>query len=120
MYELYGRKGAGSMVVEAVLEECAIAYKLSNVTRDASRMPPADYYAINPLGQVPALKLPDGSIMTESAAIVLYLTDKYSEGRLAPAPGAPLRPHFLRWLVYLAPHLYMAHFLIYFCCRAAH
>jgi glutathione S-transferase len=117
MYELYGRKGAGSMVVEAVLEECAIPYKLRNVTRDASRMPPADYYAINPLGQVPALKLPDGSIMTESAAIVLYLTDKYSEGKLAPAPGAPLRPHFLRWLVYLATNIYMTDLRIYYCDR---
>ena len=117
MYELYGRKGAGSMVVEAVLEECAVPYTLREVKRDASRMPPADYLAINPLGQVPALKLPDGSVMTESAAIVLYLADEHSEGRLAPAPGQPLRPHFLRWLVYLAANIYMTDLRIYYCDR---
>src|SRR5688500_5618965 len=81
MYELYGRKGAGSMAVEAVLEECALPYNLSEVKRDASRMPPAEYYAVNPLGQVPALKLPDGTVMTESAAIVLYLADEHSKGK---------------------------------------
>jgi glutathione S-transferase len=117
MYELYGREGTGSMVVEAVLEECEIPYKLSNVTRNASRMPPAEYYAINPLGQVPALKLPDGSFMTESAAITLYLTDKYSHGKLSPAPGAPLRAHFLRWLIYLAANIYMTDLRIYYCDR---
>jgi glutathione S-transferase len=117
MYELYGRKGAGSMVVEAVLEECAVPYKLSEVKRDASRMPPADYYAVNPLGQVPALKLPDGSVMTESAAIVLYLADKFSEANLAPSSSAALRPQFLRWLVYLATNIYMTDLRIYYCDR---
>jgi glutathione S-transferase len=117
MYELYGRKGAGSMVVEAVLEECAVPYKLTEVKRNASRMPPADYLAINPLGQVPALKLPDGTIMTESAAILLYLADEHSKGKLAPAPGQPLRPHFLRWLVYLATNIYMTDLRIYYCDR---
>jgi glutathione S-transferase len=117
MYELYGREGTGSMVVEAVLEECEIPYKLSKVGRDASRMPPAEYYAVSPLGQVPALKLPDGSFMTESAAIALYLTDKYSEGKLAPAPSAPMRPHFLRWLIYLAANIYMTDLRIYYCER---
>jgi glutathione S-transferase len=117
MYELYGRKGAGSMVVEAVLEECGVPYKLIEVKRDASRMTPADFFAINPLGQVPALKLPDGSVMTESAAIVLYLADEHSEAGLAPAPGGPLRPHFLRWLVYLAANIYMTDLRIYYCDR---
>jgi glutathione S-transferase len=117
MYELYGRKGAGSMVVEAVLEECAVPYKLNEVKRDASRMPPADYYAVNPLGQVPALKLPDGSVMTESAGIVLYLADKYSAANLAPSPSAALRPQFLRWLVYLATNVYMTNLRINYCDR---
>jgi glutathione S-transferase/GST-like protein len=117
MHELYGRKGAGSMVVEAVLEECDVPYRLSEVKRDASRLPPADYYAVNPLGQVPALKLPDGTIMTESAAIVLYLADEHSNGKLAPAPGGPLRPQFLRWLVYLATNIYMTDLRIYYCDR---
>ena len=117
MYELYGRKGAGSMVVEAVLEECGVTYKLIEVKRDASRMPPADFFAINPLGQVPALKLPDGSVMTESAAIVLYLADEHSESGLAPAPRGPLRPHFLRWLVYLAANIYMTDLRITYCDR---
>jgi glutathione S-transferase len=117
MYELYGRKGAGSMAVEAVLEECALPYSLSEVKRDASRMPPADYFAVNPLGQVPALKLPDGTVMTESAAILLYLADEHSKGKLAPAPGEPLRPLFLRWLVYLATNIYMTDLRIYYCDR---
>ena len=45
--------------------------------------------------------------MTESAAIALYLADKYPQAELAPAPNAPERAAYLRWLVYLAANIYM-------------
>jgi glutathione S-transferase/GST-like protein len=108
MYQLYGREKTGSMAIEAVLEETAEPYEIINVNRDEEGRPPADYLKINPLGQVPAFKLPDGSIMTESAAIAIYLSDKHSAARLSPPPTSNLRAPFLRWMIYLATNIYMS------------
>jgi glutathione S-transferase len=108
MYQLYGRENTGSMAIEAVLEEAAAPYEIINVDRDEQGRPPADYLKINPLGQVPAFKLPDGSIMTESAAIAIYLSDKHSAARLSPPPASQLRAPFLRWMIYLATNIYMS------------
>lgn len=114
MYVLYGRKGTGSMVVEAVLEETAAPYELINVERDGTGRPSQDYFKINPLGQVPSFKLPDGSIMTESAAIAIYLADQHSAAKLSPPLSSPLRSPFLRWMIYLAANVYMSDLRIYY------
>jgi glutathione S-transferase len=55
--------------------------------------------------------------MTESAAIVLYLADQHGISRLAPGPASPLRPHFLRWLFFLAANIYMSDLRVYYCER---
>jgi glutathione S-transferase len=114
MYTLYGRENTGSMVIEAVLEETAAPYKLIDVTRDSAGRPPEDYLRINPLGQVPALRLPDGSTMTESAGIAIYLSDKYPETQLSPPLASPLRPTFLRWMIFLAANVYTSDLRIYY------
>jgi glutathione S-transferase len=114
MYKLYGRRQAGSMVVEAALEEIGAPYELVNVKRDAAKRPAPEYFGINPLGQVPSLLLPDGSIMTESAAILLYLCDKHGEAGLAPAPDSALRAPFLRWTIFLATNIYMSDLRLYY------
>jgi glutathione S-transferase len=114
MYKVYSRPGTGAMVVEAVLEEIGAAYELITIKRDKQRRPPPDYLEINPLGQVPTLILADGRVMTESAAIAIYLADKNPEARLAPEPSSPLRPDFLRWLIFLATTVYTSDLRIYY------
>jgi GST-like protein len=61
---------------------------------------------INPMRQVPALVLPNGELMTESAAILIHLADSHPAARLAPAPDEPQRPAFLRWMVFVAAQIY--------------
>lgn len=61
---------------------------------------------VNPLAQVPTLVLPDGRVMTESAAITLLLADVTGSEALVPGPAAPERAEFLRWLVYLVANVY--------------
>jgi glutathione S-transferase len=51
----------------------------------------------HPEGKAPAL-LHDGTLVTESAAIILYLTDLFPEAGLAPLPGTPERGDYLTWL----------------------
>lgn len=66
------------------------------------------YRELNPMGQIPVLRLPDGEAMTESAAMVLHLVERFPEAKLAPAPGSTARAIFDRWLVFLAVNVYGA------------
>jgi GST-like protein len=50
--------------------------------------------------------MPDGSVMSESAAITLLLADVTGSEQLVPGPGAPERQKFLRWLVFLVANIY--------------
>jgi glutathione S-transferase len=111
MYKVYGRPGTGSVVVEALLEEIGAEYETELIDRNAI---PDNYLKINPLGQVPALMLPSGRIMTESAAIAIYLADRYPKAKLSPAADAPERADFLRWLIYLAANIYTTDLRIYY------
>ena len=106
MFTLYMRSGSGSAAVEAILAECGVAIHLVDVPRDGQGFD--NYLAINPRGEVPSLRLPDNSLMTESAAMVIYLADLYPQVRLAPAAGSPLRAAYLRWMLYFASAVYMA------------
>ena len=114
MFKLYSRAGSGSQVVEAILEYVGADYQLIDVKRDESKKPPAEFLTINPLGQVPVLLLPDNSIMTESAAITIYLADLFPAAKLAPATSSPLRAPYLRWLTFLAANIYMTDLEVYY------
>jgi glutathione S-transferase len=106
MYVLHTERESGGFAVQAVLEAAGAAYRLVEVAERAPR--PAGFLELNPMGQVPVLELPDGSVMTESAAIVIHLADTLAPGRLAPDPASPARPAYLRWLVFMAVNLYGA------------
>lgn len=114
MYRLYCRKGAGSMAVEALLAVLGVDHELVSADRDADGKPPAFLAALNPRAEVPTLVLPDDSVMTESAAIMIFLADSYPQAGLAPAIGSPDRPQFLRWMIYMATTLYMSDLRLYY------
>ncbi|MFT3987118.1 glutathione S-transferase family protein [Aestuariivirga sp.] len=108
MYKLMGRKGTGSAAVEALLALVGAEYKVEDVERDAQGAIPAIYRRINPRGEVPSLILGDDSVMTESAAIMIYLADLHPKAGMAPAIASPERARYLRWMTYLATTLYMS------------
>lgn len=114
MYRLYGRPGSGSVVVEAILEAAGAPYEVELVERSSDGQVPEKLARVNPLGQVPVLRLPTGEIMTESAAISIYLADKYPKTDLAPTVTAPERSRYLRWMVYLATNIYMTDLRAYY------
>jgi GST-like protein len=65
-----------------------------------------DMGRINPMQQVPALILPNGELMTESAAMLIYLADSHPASRLSPPADDPRRPAFLRWMAFVASQIY--------------
>ena len=83
-----------------MLEEAGVYYERELVDiRNPQRKDPAEFLDASPMGKVPALA--DGDVhMAESAAICLYVADRYSPGTLAPAIDDPARGKFLYWLMY--------------------
>lgn len=106
MYTLYARNQAGSMAVEALLAACGADYKVEVLNRLPDGSFEAFFHAINPKAEVPTLVLPDGSVMTESAAMMIHICEQFPQAGLAPLPGEAGRAEFLRWQIYLAAALY--------------
>lgn len=106
-YTLWGRPGWGSAIVEAQLDWYGLPFAYETVG-DLFKDPDAKarLQKVNPLAQVPTLVMPDGSVMSESAAITLLLADVTGSESLVPGPGAPERQKFLRWLVFLVANIY--------------
>ncbi len=100
-YTLYGGGVAQSASVEAVLRELDLAYtrKDVDVARKDARWD--ELLAVNPAGLVPALVLPDGTVMHETVAIMLFLADRHPAAALAPQTDNHLRAQFLARLFYI-------------------
>jgi glutathione S-transferase len=111
-FKLYGRPGSGSLAVQVALEEIGAGYERIWVGREAADV--AQFRVMNPTGRVPALVLPDGSVMFESAAMLIHLTLGYPQSRLAPQPGTSLHAAFLQWMVFLSANVYEAALRIYY------
>jgi len=107
MFKLFANPGWGSVLVEAQLAWYGLAYQIEDVgdpfKSDEARERLAQ---VNPLAQLPTLVLSDGTVMTESAAITLHLADLTGSVELVPRAGDPVRPAFLRWLVFLVTNIY--------------
>jgi glutathione S-transferase len=111
-YKLYGRPGSGSDVLQMLIEEIGAPYELIHVGRA-----PADieaYRRIALTDKVPALTLPEGSTLIESAAICIHLAAAHPEAHLAPTTGTTAHARFLQWMVYLAANLYECARRIYY------
>jgi GST-like protein len=107
MYRLYARRGWGSALVEAQLAAYEMEFEmiaLGDLFRSAEAR--AAVAAHNKLTQVPTLLLPDGQVMTESAAITLHLADVAGSALFVPPAGDATRARFLRWLVFLVANIY--------------
>jgi glutathione S-transferase len=96
---LYHSPNSRSDGVRILLEELNADYELHVVGMMAGETRKADYLEINPMGKVPAIKHGD-VLVTEQAAIHMYLAELYPEAGLSPAVGDPLRGPYLRWMVF--------------------
>ncbi len=92
MYTLYTIPGSCSSAITVLLEKLQLEYAL------VKREDVPNYSELVPTNQVPALKLPDGQIITEGAAIVLYLLEKHNSPMLPS--DLSRKAEFLRWLMF--------------------
>lgn len=82
-----------------MLEELETPYELRYVDLMAGAQKSPEILALNPMGKLPILVDGD-AVVTESAAIALYLADRYGYGRLAPRVDDPARGTYLRWTMF--------------------
>lgn len=106
MFKLYTDAAMGGFAPHAVLEEADADYQLIRVDLPAGEARSDAFRKLNPRAEVPVLELPDGSVMTESSAMVIYLSDLLAPGVLAPAIDHPRRPHYLRWISFMVANVY--------------
>ena len=106
MLKIFGAVGSGSIPIEATLTLLGIPYEVIEAVTWEDEAARKRVETVNPLGQVPALVLPSGEVMTESAAILIYLADLYPQARLAPGLGDPKRAQYLRWMAYVSAAVY--------------
>ena len=105
--QLYENPGWGSAIVEGQLAvlglPCALV-RVGDVYEDAAAR--EALRAVNPLVQVPVLVLPTGEVLTETAAITLYLAELAGSEALVPGVGSADRAAFLRWLIFIVANIY--------------
>ncbi|ABV88497.1 glutathione S-transferase family protein [Shewanella pealeana] len=104
MITLYGIPRSRSLRVSWTLEELGLdwQYHYINFAKGDSRDPA--FLAVNPCGKVPAL-VDDGFALTESAAIVLYLAEKYGQGKLLPKVGTHESAQHHKWVSFIISEL---------------
>lgn len=108
---LYGAQASGSIAVEAALTLLGIPYTLVEGATWADNEARERVAPVNPMRQIPTLVMPGGEIMTESAAILIYLADLHASAGLAPAPTDARRRQYLRWMVYVSSAIYSLHWI---------
>ncbi len=105
--KLFYKPGACSLSPHITLREAGLDFTVEKVDLATKKTEHGeDYLKINPKGQVPALLLDDGSLLTEGVAIVQYLADKVPDRNLIAPPGTLARYHAIEWLNYIATELH--------------
>jgi len=104
-----------SMAGRIALYEAGIDARFHQVVLSTKRLTTGESYAdINPKGQVPALKTPDGSILTEGPAVLQFIADSAPASGLAPPAGSMARYTLQQWLNYLSTEVHKAVFYMMF------
>lgn len=106
MFLIFGDKGSGAFSAEAALAEAGAPYDFRTISLEKNEQRSPEFLAINPSGKMPAVRLPEGQILTESLAILLTVADHFPNARLLPPQASPERGSAYRWLAFMAAEIY--------------
>jgi glutathione S-transferase len=99
MIQLHYHPGNASLAPHMLLEEIGAPFELVFVDRANAAHKSPEYLKLNPNGQIPVL-VDGGFVLYETAAICLYLADRFPDRALAPPLQTPERAHFYQWLIW--------------------
>lgn len=105
--KLYYAPGACSLSPHIALSEAGLPYELVKVDLRAKKLENGDdFWKVNPKGQVPALALDNGELITEGPVIVQMIADKVPAKNLAPSRDSAERYKLQEWLTYINGELH--------------
>jgi len=110
-YTLYGAPGSGATPVHAALTLIGAPVKVVDIAPWDGEAERQKLLPVNAMRQVPVLVLPSGEVMTESAAILIWLGDLHPDAGLAPDPATGTRRAYLRWMSYVSSAIYALHWI---------
>jgi GST-like protein len=106
-YVLYGSRNSGSAAVEAALELVRAPYRIVDAATWNKTAAFEELKRVNPLHQIPTLVCPGGTVLSESAAILIHLGLAHPRAKLLPA-NASQRAQAIRAMVFIAANCYAA------------
>ncbi len=105
--KLYYAPGACSLASHITLHETGLQFEIEKVDFATKKTAGGDdFMQINPKGYVPAIKLDDGSILTEGGAILQYIADQKPDSGLAPKAGTIERYRLQEWLTFIGTEIH--------------
>lgn len=108
--KLYYSPGACSLAPHIVAREAGWPLDLVRVDLASHRLADgSDYHGVNPRGQVPALELDDGSLLTEGAVIAQFLADRAQAREVMPAAGTLARYRVMQWQSFVGTELHKSY-----------
>jgi len=107
--KLYFSPGACSLASHIALLEAGLPFEAVQVGRDKKAANGEDYWTVTAKGYVPALRLDDGSVLTEGTAILPYIADQKPAAKLAPPAGTLARYRMQEWLGYFNSEVHKAY-----------
>lgn len=98
--KFYYNPQSRAAVARWMLEEVGADYDIVPMDFKAGDTRTPAFLAINPMGKIPTIVLPDGPVLTENGAIITWLAAAYPEAGLSPPAGSPEHGTMLRWLFF--------------------
>lgn len=106
MYTLYWSKRTAAIAPDAVLSEAGAEFVRKEVKRTAGRVDDPEFEKISPMKQIPAVQLPNGTVLCESLAISLALAERLPDADILPPLGSNERALVYRWLMHMICNIY--------------
>jgi len=105
-FVLYYTAGTCSLAPNIALRDAGLTFEMVRVDLRAKKLASGeDYLAVNPKGYVPALRLPDGNVLTEAAVMLQYIAEQRPDAGLGVTSGME-RYRYLEWLNFIATELH--------------
>lgn len=113
--ELFFAPFACSVASQIAAREAGLALGQRQVALATKRtLDGEDFRAISPKGYVPALRLDDGTVMSENPVVLQYLAEQQPEAGLLPAPGTRARYQVLEWVAFVSTELHKGCYALIF------